>query len=157
MHYPGKRSYGMPKSHANMIMPNQIDDSGKFTRSAMSFMRPDTVKNREFNWDLLIYLKRQVGEKRFDSQYFKVNLDLKELYVLSEANNSKYRIKTDESGFSKMYVTGTWIQNGFNVGCVEARVMAGMQTARAINRQFFDEKNHKRNRFSRKLNLSLVF
>jgi uncharacterized protein with NAD-binding domain and iron-sulfur cluster len=49
-------------------------------------------------------------------------------------------MKTDESGFSNMYITGTWIQNGFNVGCVEAGVMAGMQAARAINRQHFKMK-----------------
>lgn len=106
----------------------------------IAYMWPDAIKEGNFNWDLLVDLKKQVGEKRFDSQYFRVNLDPTELYVLSEANNSKYRLKTDESGFNNMYITGTWIQNGFNVGCVEAGVMAGMQTARAISREHFEKK-----------------
>jgi hypothetical protein len=32
-----------------------------------------------------------------------------------------------------LYITGDWIDNGFNAGCIEATVMAGLQTARAIS------------------------
>lgn len=38
-------------------------------------MWSDAMKEGKFNSDLLVDLKRQVGEKRFDSQYFRVNLD----------------------------------------------------------------------------------
>jgi hypothetical protein len=46
--------------------------------------------------------------------------------------NNQYRLRTDQSGFSNLFLTGDWIK-GINAGCVEAAVMAGMQTSRAIS------------------------
>jgi uncharacterized protein with NAD-binding domain and iron-sulfur cluster len=42
-------------------------------------------------------------------------------------------LRTDQSGFSNLFLTGDWIKTGINAGCVEAAVMAGMQTSRAIS------------------------
>lgn len=86
----------------------------------------------QFNWNLLVDIKEQEGQARFDQQFFKVNIDPSELYVLSETNSSANRLKTDQNGFNDFYITGDWIDNGFNAGCVEAAVIAGKQTARAI-------------------------
>ncbi len=86
----------------------------------------------KFNWDLLVDPAGHTGQARFDQQFFRVNIDPSELYVLSEANSSIHRLKTDQNGFKDIYITGDWIDNGFNAGCVEASVMAGKQTARAI-------------------------
>jgi hypothetical protein len=35
-------------------------------------------------------------------------------------------------GLSNLFLTGDWIRTGINAGCVEAAVMAGMQTSRAM-------------------------
>jgi uncharacterized protein with NAD-binding domain and iron-sulfur cluster len=48
-------------------------------------------------------------------------------------NSTKYRLRTNGTGFDNFYVTGDWIRTGINAGCVEAAVMAGMQTSRAIS------------------------
>jgi hypothetical protein len=105
----------------------------EYVEEDLSFILPKILKdNGSVDYDLFVDLNEQDGEKRLDAQYFRVNLDPTELYVLSETNNSTFRLKTDESGFSNMLITGTWIDNGFNVGCVEAGVMAGLQTARAV-------------------------
>ena len=86
---------------------------------------------------MLVDLKNQQGQKRFYSQYWRVNIDPSERYVLSVPGSTKYRLKTDESGFDNLYLTGDWIDNGYNSGCVEATVMSAMQAARAILTQIF--------------------
>ena len=52
---------------------------------------------------------------------------------MSVVGSTKYRLRTDQSGFGNLFLTGDWIKTGLNAGCVEAAVMAGMQTARAIS------------------------
>jgi len=86
----------------------------------------------QFNWELLIDLNNGSGTERFDAQFFRINIDPSELYVLSETDSTKFRLKTDESGFDNLLITGDWIFNGFNAGCIEASVMSGKQTARAL-------------------------
>jgi uncharacterized protein with NAD-binding domain and iron-sulfur cluster len=61
-----------------------------------------------------------------------VNIDPSERYVLSVAGSTRFRIKANETGFDNLVVTGDWIDNGFNAGCVEASVMAGIQVANAV-------------------------
>lgn len=96
-----------------------------------------------FNYDLLVDLENGSKEERFNNQWFKGNIDPSELYVLSVTDSGKYRLKTDESGYENMYITGDWINVGFNAGCVEVAVMAGKQTARAILKQDFEIKGEK--------------
>ncbi len=96
-----------------------------------------TDLNGNFKWDLLTDIIDSKGEERFNRQWFRANIDPTELYVLSETNSSICRLKTDESGFNNMFITGDWIDNGFNAGCVEAAVIAGKQTARAILQKDF--------------------
>jgi len=85
-----------------------------------------------FKWDWLLDTQPQVGEARFDSQYWRSNIDPSERYVLSVVNSTKYRIATDGTGFNNIYFTGDWIKNGINAGCVEGAVQSGLQTSRAI-------------------------
>ena len=79
-----------------------------------------------------------MGQARFEAQFFRANIDPTELYVMSFTNSSQFRLKTDQTGFNNLYITGDWIDNGFNAGCIEATVMAGLQTARAISGIHFD-------------------
>jgi uncharacterized protein with NAD-binding domain and iron-sulfur cluster len=100
--------------------------------------------HQDFDWSLLVAPQGGQGLERFDQQFFQVNIDPSELYVLSETNSSRHRLKTDQSGFANMYITGDWIDNGFNAGCVEASVIAGKQTARAVlkkNNEIYGEKD----------------
>jgi uncharacterized protein with NAD-binding domain and iron-sulfur cluster len=52
---------------------------------------------------------------------------------MSVVNSTAQRLETDGSGFANLYLTGDWIKTNINAGCVEAAVMAGMQTSRAIS------------------------
>jgi uncharacterized protein with NAD-binding domain and iron-sulfur cluster len=87
----------------------------------------------EFDFSKLIDLNDGMGKTRFDAQFFRSNIDPTELYVMSFTNSSSYRIKTDGVGYNNLFITGDWIDNGFNAGCIEATVMSGLQAARALS------------------------
>ena len=84
------------------------------------------------DWSLLVDDGNATGAERLKSQFWRVNIDPSERYVLSAAGSTKYRIKADESGYDNLVLTGDWIDNGFNVGCIEASVMSGMLSSNAI-------------------------
>ncbi|MEO0534039.1 MAG: NAD(P)-binding protein [Cyanobacteria bacterium P01_A01_bin.123] len=77
-------------------------------------------------------------EERFQSQYWRINIFPTERYVMAVPGSGVFRLKTDESGFDHLYLTGDWIDNTYNAGCIEATVMSSMQAARAILKREFD-------------------
>ncbi|MEH2314893.1 MAG: NAD(P)-binding protein [Nostoc sp.] len=106
---------------------------------------PTHPKNPQgLNWDLLVDFQNRQGVERFKAQYWRININPSERYVLSVPGSTKYRLKTDESGFDNLYLTGDWINNGYNSGCVEATVMSAMQATRAILHQCFHIKYTKK-------------
>ena len=66
------------------------------------------------------------------SLYMRANIDPSERYALSLAGSTQFRLRANESGFDNLFLTGDWIRNDFNAGCVEAATMGGMQCANAI-------------------------
>lgn len=64
--------------------------------------------------------------------YQRANVDPSERYVMSVAGSASARIKANETGFDNLVITGDWIDNGFNAGCVEAAAMAGLQAGNAV-------------------------
>lgn len=90
--------------------------------------RPDRL-----NWEIFIDPNAASGLQRFDAQYWRANIEPSDRYVLSLKGSTKYRLKSDTSGFNNLYLAGDWTLNGLNVGCMEAAVMSGMQAARAIS------------------------
>ena len=92
---------------------------------------PQAYSNSQFDWRVL-YAQYAAGTERLEQQYWRVNVDPSERYVLSVAGSSQYRLATNGTLFSNLLITGDWIKTGVNAGCVEAAVMAGMQTSRAV-------------------------
>lgn len=64
--------------------------------------------------------------------YQRANVDPSERYVMSVAGSASARIKANETGFDNLVITGDWIDNGFNAGCVEAAAMAGLQAGNTV-------------------------
>ncbi len=73
------------------------------------------------------------GAERLAAQYFRVNIDPTERYVLSLPGTSKFRLHGRESGFDNVYLAGDWVRTSINAGCVESAVMAGMDAAAALS------------------------
>lgn len=68
----------------------------------------------------------------FDAQYFRVNIDPSERYVLSVPGSMQYRLETDKSGFDNLFLAGDWIVTRINSGAFEAAIESGCRCSRAI-------------------------
>lgn len=76
--------------------------------------------------------KNGSGEARFDSQYWRANINPSDLYVMSVPGSTTKRLRADESGYYNLFLTGDWTRNGLNAGAAEAAAMAGVQCAHAM-------------------------
>ena len=86
-----------------------------------------------FRWSTLYVGESEaVGPDRLQEQYMRANLDPSDQYVQALPGTAMFRMRTDETGYDNLLVTGDWIDTGLNAGCLEAAVMAGMQTANAL-------------------------
>jgi uncharacterized protein with NAD-binding domain and iron-sulfur cluster len=85
------------------------------------------------DWSKVFDPANRTGAARSDGQYYRVNIDPTERYVLSVAGSTKYRLRADQSGFRNLFLAGDWTLNGLNCGCVESAALSGTQTSRAIS------------------------
>jgi uncharacterized protein with NAD-binding domain and iron-sulfur cluster len=96
---------------------------------------PETTDGEGFDWEALASVKDPSlkGPERFDAQFWRVNIDPSERYVLSVTGSSAYRLTAGGSGFENLYLAGDWLKTGLDSGCMEATFMSGMQASRAIS------------------------
>jgi len=127
--YPPISDHGFPARMTAIAREGALNQVGKEICALWSAAGPSGA----FPWQWLIDPAGGTGAARFDSQYWRANVDPSERYVMSVVGSTRYRLATDESGFNNLYLTGDWIKTGLNAGCVEAAVMAGMQTSRAMS------------------------
>ena len=126
--YPPFSDHAFPARMAEQVKQSAIEQ----LKHHIHALWPAVATPQGFDWASLIDTTGASGEKRFDSQYWRANVDPSERYVLSVVDSTQYRLQTNGTGFSNLYVTGDWIKTGINAGCVEAAVMAGMQASKAI-------------------------
>ena len=93
-----------------------------------SMLKPDG----SVNWDHLECAGEARGEALFEQQYFRANIDPSERYVLSVPGSTRFRLRSDQSGFGNLFLAGDWTYNGINAGCVEAAAMSGMRAAAGL-------------------------
>lgn len=118
-----------PKSQKAIVEADVKD----FMLNRSGFLWPNAnPKKGTYEWDYLVAPSELKGEARLSAQYCRANIDPSERYVQSTVGTTKLRLKTDDSGFDNLLITGDWILNGFNMGCVESATISGLQTARAI-------------------------
>ena len=86
----------------------------------------------KFLWNLLEAPASAAGAARLADQFIKVNIDPSERYVLPVPGSVQKRLRPDGSGIDNLYLAGDWVRSGVNAGCIEAAVIAGRLTARAI-------------------------
>ena len=67
------------------------------------------------------------------STYNRANIDPGERYTLSVAGSSRARMRTCDSGYGNLTLTGDWIQNSQNLGSFEATTVSGMLASRSIS------------------------
>jgi hypothetical protein len=94
----------------------------------------------EFRWELLADADRTQGSAadgpadatRFDTQYWRANVNPTDRYVLALPGTLQYRISPLDNTYDNLTIAGDWTDCGFNEGCVEAAVMSGRLAAHAI-------------------------
>lgn len=126
--YPPASDHGFPARMAAQVKQNAIGQ----LNGPIGALWPKAMTPSGFDWSMLFDPSNGQGAQRFDTQYWRANVDPSERYVLSLVGSSRHRIATDGSGFANLYMTGDWIRTGLNAGCVEAATMAGMATSRAL-------------------------
>ena len=116
-------------------------------QNAIQFMQRDLVElwpravnpAGEFRWDLLSDPAQATGvaaprgAERIDTQYFRVNVNPSDRYVLALPGSLRYRISPLDPTYDNLTVAGDWTDSGFNEGCVEAAVMSGRLAAHALS------------------------
>ena len=86
------------------------------------------AKPGSFRYDwLAVEGQAKTGEERYRAQYFRVNTEPTELYVLSVAGSTKHRLDPANNGYANLSLAGDWVYNGFAIGCVEAAVLGAMK------------------------------
>lgn len=129
-HFPSFSEVEFPERCKQAVKENAIEQLNQHIQALWPNAK---TRDGEFKWYWLVDTENRQGVARFDSQYWRSNIDPSERYVQSVVNSTKYRIATQGTGFTNLYVTGDWIKTSMNAGCVEAAVQAGLQTARAIS------------------------
>jgi len=88
-----------------------------------------------FDFSLLVDTRAvpAAGVARFDSQFWRANIDPTERYVASPPGSTRCRLKAWGSGFENLKLAGDWIYTGLNVGSVEGTVMSGKLASFALS------------------------
>ncbi len=105
----------------------------QFMNASCAALLPGTAGGPgQCDFSLLADIAQGTGEARFRAQFFRVNIDPSERYVMSLKGSPRYRLPAAASGFNNLFLAGDWTDNGVNAGCVEAATISGMQAAAGI-------------------------
>lgn len=86
-----------------------------------------------FDWSALHDPQGRDGESRFDAQWVSAPSNLSDRYVIPVPGSHAKRLRSNETVFKNLYLTGDWIMTSLSIGCLEAAAMSGIQAARAIS------------------------
>lgn len=90
--------------------------------------------NGGFDWDLLVDPAggAATGPARFDSQYWRANVNPTDRYVLSLPGSLEHRISPLDMTYDNLTIAGDWTDCGLNTGCTESAIMSGRLAAHAL-------------------------
>jgi uncharacterized protein with NAD-binding domain and iron-sulfur cluster len=126
--FPPPSATGFPADCAQAVKQSALDQ----LQHDVYNLWPTVATPNSLSWPTLVDPRNASGPARFDAQFWRANIDPSERYVLSVVGSTKYRLRSEASGLSNLYLAGDWLKTGLNAGCVEAAVMGGMQASRAI-------------------------
>jgi uncharacterized protein with NAD-binding domain and iron-sulfur cluster len=96
------------------------------------FLWPAVGATSAFPWHWLVDPAGASGKARFDSQYWRANVEPSGRYVQSATGTTRYRLGAGDAGFANLTLAGDWLKTGIDAGCIEGAVMGGMQASRAM-------------------------
>lgn len=72
------------------------------------------------------------GQARLEYQYFRINIDPSERYVLTLPGTVDARLSPGDSGLSNLVLAGDWTKTRLNAGCAEAAFESGHVAAEVL-------------------------
>jgi uncharacterized protein with NAD-binding domain and iron-sulfur cluster len=93
----------------------------------------------QFRWEILAdpadgaVQTARTGRQRFESQYWRANVNPSEQYVIHTPGSFRYRISPLDMTYDNLTIAGDWTDSGFHSGCVEGAVMSGLLAAHALS------------------------
>jgi uncharacterized protein with NAD-binding domain and iron-sulfur cluster len=95
---------------------------------------PEHPQGLELNLLAAPHAPQARGAAKLRHQYLRANLAPSMRYTLSLPGSAQHRLRTQESGYRNLFLTGDWIDYGMNVGYIEGAVTSGAQAAQALRR-----------------------
>lgn len=91
-----------------------------------------------FRWDILKApddgsVTVPHGPSRFETQYWRANVNPSDRYVLHTPGSHRFRISPLDRTYDNLTIAGDWTDSGFHSGCVEGAVMSGLLAAHALS------------------------
>jgi uncharacterized protein with NAD-binding domain and iron-sulfur cluster len=135
----------LPPEDADSTYPARR--AGEVRENAIAFLRNSGVwmwpqaydASGHFRWELLADPRGGdgdedlLGEQRFQSQYWRANVNPSDRYVLALPGSLRYRISPLDPTYDNLTIAGDWTDCGFNEGCTEAAVISGRLAAHALS------------------------
>lgn len=127
--------------------PRSADDrdypkrrKAKVKANALAFLQwpmpacwPDAFDDRdEFRWELLAG-GEGADRRRFDSQYWRANVNPSDRYTIHTPGSFRYRLSPLDDTYKNLTIAGDWTASGFDSGCVEGAVMSGLLAAHSLS------------------------
>src|SRR6185436_14914860 len=117
--------------------PASTDSVRELTRTLleqnMHLVWTNAARPGKFRYDWLAVNEpgaKLSADERFNRQFFRVNTEPTELYVLSVSGSTKYRLDPADCGYANLSLAGDWVANGLALGCVESAVLGAMKGIR---------------------------
>jgi uncharacterized protein with NAD-binding domain and iron-sulfur cluster len=114
-----------------------------FLNGYIGHLWPHAASDGRFKWQILVDWREQTsgkrswerskGEARFDSQYWRANVNPTDRYVLSLPGTQPCRISPLDNSIENLCVAGDWTACGLDSGCVESAIISGRLAAHAIS------------------------
>jgi uncharacterized protein with NAD-binding domain and iron-sulfur cluster len=104
-----------------------------FLAASGATLWPGDGNSGGFDWHLLWAPAGSVGEDRLRAQYWRVNSDPTEQYVIAATGTSGVRLRADDTGFDNLLIAGEWADTAVNISAIESTAIAGMRAARTIS------------------------
>jgi hypothetical protein len=114
----------------------------RFLNTDVAALWPNATREEGgFQWDLLADAEgtgadvRRPDARRFETQYWRANVNPTDRYVLSLPGSIRYRISPLDMTLDNLTIAGDWTATGLDTGCIESAVMSGLLAAHAVSGQ----------------------
>jgi len=128
---PAKVTRAFCREQQQVVRANVVE----FLDEGAGTLWPRAVKKSGFRWDILAAEDESgsgEGQKRFDSQFWRANVNPTDRYTQSLPGTIASRLSPLDMTFDNLTIAGDWTATGLDSGCIESAVMSGLLASHAL-------------------------